>query len=675
MAVQAQSLRPGLQWNDKDTPERVLADIQRARTRGTNVASSQNVVATAGSDEAVRLKALNMLHQAREAAKAGRVDQSQQLCEQARSLGAKYRPFDDTPDKVAAVVKQLNSPTVAAPTAPAGKIGSSDADPRVKAQAMLAQAEAMVQAGKTTEAETVLAQVEAMKISFGAFDKHPAQIRAAIAARQPTPTKPTTVAAAPTTPSVGRSTGPARGRSDAAPKMPAGMAVPPSVAGVGPAVPSKATVNVRKAEAVKAVAQARAAFDKGDYRTAVELAQSAKAMNESFGPNEDSPEAVLKAHEAVRSRLQERASQTAAAKAPEARKPMVETRVPMDKGAAEATVVAAPKPIMPTIPVIPPAPEPSAVKLTSTAPEPSAKGPQLFEAGMNAFRRKEYAQAGAYFSEADKYRATLSPVQQQSLQEHLAFTQGMQNELLPASAQRLSVPGRSRAGDGALAMQEKAPAPGGEAAPGGAGKAAAGDRSLNEDVIGRAKQAELVEQQRLRREVIETLEQANRLVQTDPENAIRQLENQLATVQDSPLDRDLTAPLVRQLQQRIRQYQVDRKQVELAQLERDRQQAVVDARRRQDQAVVQQQTTLKELMTRFNSLMDAGNYIEAEAVAYQMTEIDPDEVSAHAALHKATLSKHYSAIEDIENRKKEAYWETLYQVEKSAIPFPDEPPL
>ena len=89
----------------------------------------------------------------------------------------------------------------------------------------------------------------------------------------------------------------------------------------------------------------------------------------------------------------------------------------------------------------------------------------------------------------------------------------------------------------------------------------------------------------------------------------------------SRLVRDLTVPLVRQLESRMKVYRQDRKRREIEQIERDRQQSIAESRRRQDQLEVQKQNQIKELSNRFNDLMEAGQYQEAIGVAYQICEI------------------------------------------------------
>src|SRR5690606_8717126 len=64
----------------------------------------------------------------------------------------------------------------------------------------------------------------------------------------------------------------------------------------------------KHARATALVKLARKAQDAGDWKKAVELALQAQALNVEFAPNEDSPEKIFAAHEALRDRLNDRKS-------------------------------------------------------------------------------------------------------------------------------------------------------------------------------------------------------------------------------------------------------------------------------------------------------------------------------------------------------------------------------
>ena len=111
------------------------------------------------------------------------------------------------------------------------------------------------------------------------------------------------------------------------------------------------------------------------------------------------------------------------------------------------------------------------------------------------------------------------------------------------------------------------------------------------------------------------------------------------------------------------------------QLEQDRARANVERRRREDNLKAGVQNTIKELSNRFNDLMDQGKYTEAEQVAMQIMEIDPDEMFGPAAMQRAQLFRRFALTNDVELRKREGWWKMLQEVEVSSIPVPDDPPI
>ena len=82
---------------------------------------------------------------------------------------------------------------------------------------------------------------------------------------------------------------------------------------------------------------------------------------------------------------------------------------------------------------------------------------------------------------------------------------------------------------------------------------------------------------------------------------------------------------------------------------------------------------LKQLMDRFNSLMDEGRYDEAESnIAMQVRDGAPDapfsEATVWYARNKGNVLKMYALRE----RRHKSFVDALFMVEKAQVPFPDE---
>lgn len=235
---------------------------------------------------------------------------------------------------------------------------------------------------------------------------------------------------------------------------------------------------------------------------------------------------------------------------------------------------------------------------------------------------------------------------------------------------------------------------GGEAAgsgaflPGAVGEPAAGDLTLIGPGAGGAFEAPGAFAQAFQRdrslirqvvqtEVIDTINQARHQMGTDPEGAAQNLKLKLEHVrQAAELDPAVRDQLIDQLQAAVRE--AERRQV---QVEQERQRAyerIAAAKERQIQTenLLRDQEKLRQLMERFNSLMDEGRYrLAEEAAAVEAQAMAPDNpVPMLATLHSRTVGYYHDAMA-LRVARQKAVVDTLYQVEKSHVPFADEPPI
>jgi hypothetical protein len=84
----------------------------------------------------------------------------------------------------------------------------------------------------------------------------------------------------------------------------------------------------------------------------------------------------------------------------------------------------------------------------------------------------------------------------------------------------------------------------------------------------------------------------------------------------------------------------------------------------------------RQLIDRYNALMDEGRYDEAMEVAAAVEEVDPyDGVTPVVAFASSQLMRNYHLMEVVRAQRWTNFFDTLYQVELSAVPFPDDPPI
>lgn len=178
-------------------------------------------------------------------------------------------------------------------------------------------------------------------------------------------------------------------------------------------------------------------------------------------------------------------------------------------------------------------------------------------------------------------------------------------------------------------------------------------------------------------EVQEAISRARKAMATSPDAVINDLKLQLDNVRRVPeLDPDVRNQLVTQLQTALRE--ADRRRVEFEHQRQQQQELLASAKERQliTDNLLRKEEKLRQLMERFNSLMEEGRYkIAEEQVADEALALAPENPTMVAARNNARAR---GALEDFmalraERQKKTV--DALAQCEKAHIPFPDEPPI
>ena len=82
---------------------------------------------------------------------------------------------------------------------------------------------------------------------------------------------------------------------------------------------------------------------------------------------------------------------------------------------------------------------------------------------------------------------------------------------------------------------------------------------------------------------------------------------------------------------------------------------------------------IKQIMDRFDALMDERRFREAEEAAQSVTEILPDTVIAKVSVQKARFEGFWRDIMELNEVRQKLWVDTMYQVERSAAAFPDDP--
>lgn len=183
--------------------------------------------------------------------------------------------------------------------------------------------------------------------------------------------------------------------------------------------------------------------------------------------------------------------------------------------------------------------------------------------------------------------------------------------------------------------------------------------------------------QRITADVQNTINEARTRMGTSPATVIQDLKLQLDAVGRVPdLAAEVRDQLIRQLEVAIRD--AERRQVEVDQREQQRLKiaAAAEDRRKVTEQLTRDQEVLFQLLERFNALLAEEHFqLADEAAAAEAQKLDPDNPVPILAMHNARMqgSLHDGLVLRVERQKK--VLETLNQVERSHVPFPDEPPI
>ncbi len=186
-----------------------------------------------------------------------------------------------------------------------------------------------------------------------------------------------------------------------------------------------------------------------------------------------------------------------------------------------------------------------------------------------------------------------------------------------------------------------------------------------------------VQAQIIQAEVQTTVSRARSLMSTDPDLAIQELQLLQERVRRATaLNPDVRSQYLVTIEAALRE--ASRRKVEFEFARQQRQENVAAARERMlaAQNLIRNQEKVRQLMDRFNSLMNEGRYrLAEEAAAAEAVKVAPgNPVPEQAALFGRTKG-YYEAAMALRLERQKGVVDTLHEVEKSHVPMPDEPPI
>ncbi len=260
----------------------------------------------------------------------------------------------------------------------------------------------------------------------------------------------------------------------------------------------------------------------------------------------------------------------------------------------------------------------------SAPPSQPGMGMALFQQGEAALKARDPQAALQLFRQAYAHIHELDPVTAQRLRDYL--------QMLPPAVEPPRQPGPTSPIDEAAARQQ-------------------------------------VLAKQMAADVAQAISNARRLLESDPKAAVAQLEQMRTKVEAAGLEPAVRDRMIRQLERELADtqkfIQQNRPRIELE----ERNQKVAQNIERQQQNKLEIQNKLAQKVEEFNTLMHEQRYAEAELVAKQAAELDPENPLAHQLVLNARLVRRMAEGRTLRDQKEQAVLDTLAEVDRASVPF------
>jgi hypothetical protein len=201
------------------------------------------------------------------------------------------------------------------------------------------------------------------------------------------------------------------------------------------------------------------------------------------------------------------------------------------------------------------------------------------------------------------------------------------------------------------------------------------------DMLEQERRRRLVQEQQVTQVVDDVITRAKREVRVDPDVAYDLLKRQLSSVRENTdLSDRIRATLAARLEGALRAAVAEGTAVRQAQQAELQRRLADEARRTAETASANEQDMIRERIRAFGALMNQARYEEAykEALVLQQEQITkgrPVPISATAGYMMALNAANLREWEELRRIKEDRFLLTMLQVDRSHVPFPDEPPV
>jgi general secretion pathway protein D len=180
---------------------------------------------------------------------------------------------------------------------------------------------------------------------------------------------------------------------------------------------------------------------------------------------------------------------------------------------------------------------------------------------------------------------------------------------------------------------------------------------------------------KLFRDITREQSAAEKMRQTDPRGSLTRLQRLREQVEQETVDPTLRRQLLNLVDRSIRDTEGYIQQ-NLADIElRERNQSASEEIERGQQDKFDKQNQLAELVEQFNNLIEEQRYAEAEVIAKQAHELEPEAEVVRSMLLTSKFAWRVQEQNQIRDDKEAGFYDTMTSVERSGVPFDDTHPL
>jgi hypothetical protein len=182
--------------------------------------------------------------------------------------------------------------------------------------------------------------------------------------------------------------------------------------------------------------------------------------------------------------------------------------------------------------------------------------------------------------------------------------------------------------------------------------------------------------------VARTIQEVRKVAEEDPDAALSTLKRAIGAVKSAEdIDPDQRIALAKRLQGVLADVKGQKEVAELRSIRAQESVAAIEAQRRLIDDIAIADDRMERLIDNVRSLIETASkgepekYLEAEAVSEEAVKLQPGNGVATAAQVVSEASGQLYTAFYLRSLRADRFLETLEQVERSHVPFPDEPPI